>query len=60
LKALVFDEPLSDQFMAEAFYRIQLSENLAVTPSVRLIVDTALDPTKDAIGLFGLRGRVTI
>lgn len=53
------DGSLSDQFTSEVFYRFQLTQFLAVTPDVQLIVDPALNPGKDVIALFGLRLRTS-
>ncbi|MGK7913372.1 MAG: carbohydrate porin [Synechococcus sp.] len=49
---------LDDQFTAEVFYRIQVTPNLAITPSVQLLQNPALNPDRDTIGLLGLRARV--
>ena len=49
---------LDDQFSTEVFYRFQASENFAITPSFQLIVDPALAPDEDAIGVFGMRARI--
>ena len=51
------DGELRDQLMSEAFYRFQLTQFLAVTPDVQLIVDPALNPNVDVLALFGLRLR---
>lgn len=51
------DNALGDQFTSEAFYRFQLTQFLAVTPDIQLIGNPALDPSKDALALFGLRLR---
>ena len=40
---------LDDQYTMEAFYRLQLTRRLAVTPDVQLIVDPALNPDEDKI-----------
>ncbi len=50
---------LDDQWTGEAFYRVQLTENIQITPSVQLLVDPALNPDEDFIALFGLRARLT-
>lgn len=51
------DGSLRDQFTSEAFYRFQLTQFLAVTPDVQLIVNPALNPGRDTVGLFSLRLR---
>ncbi len=51
------DSTLRDQTTAEFFYRWQVNDVLAITPSLQLIHDPALDPTKDSLVVFGLRAR---
>ncbi len=51
------DGALRDQFTSEAFYRIQLTQFLAITPDVQLIVDPALNPSEDVLAFFGFRLR---
>jgi porin len=51
------DGALRDQFTSEFFYRFQLTEFLAVTPDIQLIVDPALNPTTDVLAFFGIRLR---
>lgn len=51
------DGILSDQFTSEAFYRFQLTQSLAVTPDVQLVVDPALNPQEDTLAFFGIRFR---
>ncbi len=38
------DDALDDQYTAELFYRLQLSQNLAITPHVQLLIDPAQNP----------------
>ncbi len=54
------DDGLSDQYTTELFYRFQLAQNLAITPSVQLLVDPALNPDDDRIWIGGLRMRLTL
>jgi porin len=51
------DGNLRDQFTSEAFYRFQLTQFLAVTPDMQLIVDPALNPNVDVLAFFGIRLR---
>jgi porin len=51
------DGTLRDQFTSEAFYRFQLTQFLAVTPDVQLVVDPALNPDESALAFFGIRFR---
>ena len=53
------DNSLDDQIGSEFFYRFQLAENLAITPSLQLLVDPALNPDEDLIAIIGLRARLT-
>jgi hypothetical protein len=49
---------LDDQWGMEAFYRIQLTEALQLTPGFQLILDPAFNPSEDVVSLFQLRLRV--
>lgn len=51
------DGSLRDQFTSELFYRFQLTQFLAVTPDVQLIVDPALSPNTNVLTFFGIRVR---
>jgi porin len=55
-----FGPGLDDQYTLEAFYRLQLSDETAITPNVQLLVDPALNPTEDSIWVFGLRVRIAL
>lgn len=51
------DTTLRDQTALEAFYRWQLNDILALTPSAQVIHDPSLAPTEDRIIVLGLRAR---
>lgn len=53
------DESLRDQTTVEAFWRFQFSQNLAITPSVQLLADPALNPEEDKVWVYSLRARLT-
>ena len=53
------DSSLDDQWTGELFYRLQLAQNLAITPSVQLIANPALNPGDDFQAYLGVRARVT-
>jgi porin len=53
------DRTLNDEYVAELFYRLQLTQRLAITPDVQVIVDPPLNPDEDVIGVFGIRGRLS-
>lgn len=50
----------SHQFTGEAFYRFQLTQFLAVTPDVQVIVDPASNPGTDVLAAFGIRFRLAL
>jgi porin len=54
------DGSLNDQTTTELFYRLQLAQNLALTPSLQYITDPALNPDEDKIWILGLRIRLTL
>jgi porin len=49
------DDSLDDQRTTELFYRLQLAQNLAITPTIQLLSDPALNPDKDEIWTTGVR-----
>jgi porin len=49
-----------DQYTTELFWRYQLTKELAITPSIQLLIDPALNPTEDQIWVFGLRARLAL
>ena len=51
---------LDEQFTAELFYRLQFSENFAITGDIQHIVDPALNPQEKSITILGLRGRLNM
>ena len=53
------DNSLRDQTSVEAFWRFQFSQNVAITPSLQLLIDPALNPVDDKIWVFGVRARIT-
>jgi porin len=51
---------IADQTTTEIFYRLQLAQNLAITPSVQYIRDPGLNPDEDSLTIIGLRLRWTL
>jgi porin len=49
---------LDDQHTLEAFYRIQLWKEFALTPDLQYIKNPALNPKEDKLWVFGIRGRL--
>ena len=54
------DPTLEEQTTTEIFYRWQLAQNLAVTPSIQYIQDPALNPADDEILYTGIRVRFSL
>jgi porin len=54
------DDTLSDQTTIEAFWRFQFSQGFAITPSVQLLLDPALNPDNDSVWVWGLRFRFAL
>jgi len=46
-----------EQYSVELFYRVQLTQEFQVTPSVQFIVDPAFNLAEDTIAVLGVRGR---
>ena len=51
------DHTLRDQTTTELFYRIQLTQGLAITPSLQWIIEPALNPDEDDLWVIGIRVR---
>jgi porin len=54
----LFGANLDDQYAAEVYFRWQVADEIAITPSVQLLIDPALNPDEDHIWVGGLRMRV--
>jgi porin len=54
------DNTLREQLSGELFFRFQLSQNLALTPSAQLLIDPANNPDEDQIWVLGLRVRLAL
>ena len=55
-----FGSGLSDQYTAEAFYRVQMSPNFAITPDLQYILDPALNPGVDSMWVLAVRLRLAL
>ena len=55
-----FQPGLRDQQATEVFYRIQLSQEFALTPSLQWLNNPALAPERDSTWVFGLRARLAL
>lgn len=54
------DSLLRNQTTMETFLKIQLAQNIAVTPSFQLLINPALNTQQDHVEIVGLRLRVTL
>ena len=52
-----FGTGLDDQYTLEAFQRWQITEGIALTPSIQIIHNPAFNEDDDTTALFGLRFR---
>jgi porin len=55
-----FGPGLDDQYTAEVFYRIPVTQQVAITPSIEYIKDPALNPNNDSIWIGGVRVRLAL
>ncbi len=55
-----FGPDLDDQYTAEIFYRFQLTQQFAITPSIEYIKNPALNPDDDSLWMVGLRARLAL
>lgn len=53
------DPNARSQLTGEVFYRLQLTPLLQLTPGYQVLVHPATDPTRDVVGIFEVRARVT-
>ena len=44
----------------EAFMRIQVANQVAITPDIQFMVNPALNPEVSSMWLFGVRGRLNL
>ena len=49
------DDSLAHETLAALFYRVQLTDSIALTPDVQLIVNPRGDRHADTVGVFGVR-----
>ena len=55
-----FGAGLDDQYTAEVFYRFQLTQQLAITPSIQYLKNPALNPEDDSLWIAGVRARLAL
>ena len=55
-----FGTGLKDQYTVELFYRLPVTQQFALTPSIEYLQDPALNPEDDSIWVIGLRARLAL
>jgi len=55
-----FGPDLDDQYTFEVFYRLQVTEQFALTPDIQYLVDPAQNSTEDSLWILGLRARLAL
>ena len=53
------DNTFQEQITGEVYYRFQLLDNIAITPSIQVIKNPVANPDKTTVAVAGLRLRVT-
>jgi porin len=57
---ILFGSGLRDQYTLEVYYRLSVTRELSITPSMQLLIDPALDPERSTNWIFGLRARLAL
>ncbi|MFT5314760.1 MAG: porin [Candidatus Krumholzibacteriia bacterium] len=55
-----FGSGLNDQYTCEVFYRFQLTQQLAITPDVQMLLDPPNNADHSSIWMVGLRARLAL
>ena len=55
-----FGTNLDPQYSGEIFYRFQLSQHLAITPDLQVIIDPVLNPAESSVFVAGVRLRLNL
>ena len=50
-----YEAELRDQKTLEVFYRLQISQNVGITPDLEVLFDPSRNPDESVIGIFSLR-----
>lgn len=53
-----FGPDLDDQYTIELFCRLQVTQNIQITPDIQYLINPALNPDEDDSWVLGLRARV--
>ena len=52
------DKSLRDQYTSECFYRLQVTQNLTISPDIQATYKPSFNPAKDWVAVVGLRLRI--
>lgn len=52
------NDSLPGEKLFELFYRIQVTENMGLSPDLQFVVDPSLNPSEDLVTIVGLRLKV--
>jgi len=47
-------------YLAEVFYRVQLSSRFAITPDLQFVINPALNTEQSSMFIWGIRGRLSL
>lgn len=50
----------TEQFLTEVFYRLIITQTVALTPMVKTVINPVLNPNTDMLFYYGLRGRISL
>lgn len=53
-----FGPGLRDQWTGEMFLRLNITDNITITPDIQIILNPAMNPNMRAAGVFAVRGRI--
>ena len=48
------------QYLSEVFYRFTVSKAIVITPSVKMVLNPALDANRNFLGYYGIRTRISM
>ena len=58
--ATPYEDGLRDQVTFETFYRMQLSQNIGITPDIQLLFNPSKNPGESRIAVFSLRLQIAL
>ncbi len=52
------DQALDDQSTIDGYYRVQVTPEIAVSPTLQVIFDPVRNPDEDTVYVWGIRSRI--